>query len=49
MNEQRSQVKQNIPKIPFTKNKVLKYVESRTGNLVMYAHNNFALVPMQKP
>jgi len=43
-NEQRSNVSQNVPKIPFTKNKVLKNMQGDTGNLVMYAHDNFALV-----
>eukprot|EP01022_Parablepharisma_sp_SALTPOND_P028770 TRINITY_DN71682_c0_g1_i1.p1 TRINITY_DN71682_c0_g1~~TRINITY_DN71682_c0_g1_i1.p1 ORF type:complete len:646 (+),score=88.02 TRINITY_DN71682_c0_g1_i1:2028-3965(+) len=42
--EKISHVKLNVPKIPFTKNKVLKRVEARSGKLVMYAHNNFALV-----
>jgi len=44
INEKISHVKQNVPKTRFTKNKVLTKMESRSGNLVMYAHNNFALV-----
>ena len=41
MGEQISNVKHNVPKIPFTKNKVLKNVG---GSIVSYAHDNFALV-----
>ncbi|MDR3549148.1 MAG: hypothetical protein P4M11_12965 [Candidatus Pacebacteria bacterium] len=44
LTEQRSNVTMNVPKIPFTKNKVLKNMQAGGGNLVMYAHDNFALV-----
>lgn len=43
-NKARCNVTLNVPKMPFTGNKVLKNIQKDSGNLVMYAHNNFTLV-----
>ena len=40
----RSNIKFNVPKLSFKNNKVIKNPELGSGNLVMYAHNNFTLV-----